>query len=129
MLLAAMVAKDEGALICDFAETYHIYNWRSLPARYAATLAAGLKPDSRIKLKLSGVSWSLQTMLLAAIADATSLLVWQGSQAAVDGKPPPKSFYEVILGKNKVKNSVAGFSSATEFLAWREKMMRMDKNA
>lgn len=38
-----MVAVDEEALICDFAETYNILDWRELPCRTAAILASGLR--------------------------------------------------------------------------------------
>lgn len=119
-----MVAADEDALTCDFAETYHIYEWRQLPARYAATLAAGLKPDSRIKLKISGNRWPMQIMLLSAIADATRLLVWQRSQAAADGQPPPQSLFELLFGNAASKNSPSGFATGGEFSAWREKFMK-----
>lgn len=129
MALSAMVAADEDALTCDFAESYHIYDWRTLPARYAATLAAGLKPDSRIKLKLRGDRCPMQTMLLAAIADATRTLVWQRSQAAADGQPPPKSLCATLFGNATGKNSSPGFANGEEFSAWREKMLRGDKNA
>ena len=37
-----MINLDEGALICDFAETYHIYNYREFEPFYVATLANGL---------------------------------------------------------------------------------------
>ena len=33
MILAAMIAKDEDALVCDFADYYHILDSRSLPPR------------------------------------------------------------------------------------------------
>ena len=46
-----MMALDEDALICDFAETYHIYNIYGMPVQYIATLAIGLRDDSRIKSK------------------------------------------------------------------------------
>lgn len=124
-----MVATDEPALTCDFAECYHIYAWRKLPARYAATLAAGLKPDSRIKLKLNGNRWPMNTFLLAAIADACRILVWRGSQAAADGHPPPPSLCEILYGNAASKNSSSGFASEEEFSAWREKMMRGGKHA
>ena len=128
MLLAAMAAGDENALICDFAESYHVYEWRKLPARYAAILAAGLKPDSRSKLSLRGERWGLQTMLLAAIADAARLLVWQRSQAAADGQPPPDSLCQMLYGKTATANSSSGFADEEEFCAWREKMLRGDEN-
>lgn len=37
--LSSMLNLSEDALICDFAETYHIYDYRSLPLRLVATLA------------------------------------------------------------------------------------------
>lgn len=118
-----MVATDENALICDFAETYHIYDWRQLPARYAATLAAGLRPDARIVLKLNGSTWPMDTLLLASIADSSRVLVWQRSQAAADGQPPPPSLFKILFGKATQKNSPTGFATGGEFFAWREKML------
>ncbi len=49
-----MISEDRGALICDLAETYHIYDYRSLPVATVATLSAGLREDSRIKTKMRG---------------------------------------------------------------------------
>ena len=64
-----MISVDEEALICDFAETYHIYDYRSLPARRAATFAVGLRDDSRIKMKMAGMNVSMDSIMIAAIAD------------------------------------------------------------
>ena len=36
-----MIFTDEEALICDLAETYQIFDYRSLPVRTVATLSAG----------------------------------------------------------------------------------------
>lgn len=52
MALAAMLSVDRDAVICDMAETYGILTMHTLPARLAATLAAGLHADSRIMLRL-----------------------------------------------------------------------------
>lgn len=43
-----MILTDEDALICDFAETYNVLDYRALPLRTAATLASGLRADARI---------------------------------------------------------------------------------
>lgn len=48
MALAKMISIDRDALLCDLAETYHIYSMRGLPARTLAVLAFGLRADSRI---------------------------------------------------------------------------------
>ena len=62
-----MIRDDEDALICDFAETYQIYDYRSLPLRLVATLAAGLRENSRVKS--AGANASVTNTLLAIIAD------------------------------------------------------------
>ena len=122
-----MVAIDEDALICDFAETYHVYAWRQLPARTAATLAAGLSPDSRIMRRLSGVPAKLEHILLAIIADACTLSVWQRSKASAEGMPPPPSLYKTLFGdKNPSRGS--GFDDGAAFDSWRENMMRSEQN-
>ena len=41
-----MIALDEDALLCDMAETYHIFNMYEMPALYIATLAKGRRLPS-----------------------------------------------------------------------------------
>ena len=48
-----MIKTDEDALICDLAETYQIYDYKSLPAYMVATFSVGLRENSRIKMKLN----------------------------------------------------------------------------
>lgn len=121
-----MAALDENALICDFAESYRIYDWRRLPARFAATLAAGLSPSSRIMRKLSGAPAPLEQLLLAIIADSCRLLIWQRSQAAMNGRPAPPSIYDMLFGHKAEKNTSPGFDSPEAFETWRAKMTRRD---
>ena len=64
-----MIRKDEDALICDFAETYHIYDYRSLPLRLVATLAAGLRDTSRVITNTTEAKASTTNTILAIIAD------------------------------------------------------------
>lgn len=119
-----MAVLDEAALICDFAETYHIYDWRSLPARYAAILACGLRPDSRIMLKISGTTAPINTMLLATIADATRMQVWQQTKDGQRRRNAPKSLLELIT--KKIGDRVEpghGFDSAADFVKWRKNML------
>lgn len=120
-----MIACDENALICDFAETYHIYQWRALPARLAATLGMGLKDSSRIMMRLSGISAPMDTMLIALIADAARILVWQKTKDAEKGKNRPQSIYERLFCKEKTnENSTESFETKEGFLNWRSGMMR-----
>lgn len=114
-----MVGLDEDALTCDFAEVYHVYDWRSLPARTAATLAMGLGPDSRIMRKLSGVPITMETLLLATIADALHILVWQNTKAGARGCNRPALIAEKLLDVQKEEE---GFDSIEAFKAWRDEM-------
>lgn len=120
-----MIATDEDALVCDFAETYHILDFRALPARMAARLACGLRTSSRIKQKLSGAHEDTQTALLAHIADAVRMLVWMQSEDGVKGRNRPESFAALLLGENTSK----GFDSVDDFKAWRASVIRGDSNA
>ena len=115
-----MVGLDEGALICDFAETYHVLNWRALPARTAATLAMGLGPDSRIVRKMAGVQTTVDTMLLAMIADALRILVWQNTEDGVKGQNKPAMITDRLTN---LGSEPLGFDSADEFRRWRSQIL------
>lgn len=70
MTLSGMIQLNEDAMICDFAETYHIYDYRTLPCAFAAKLAAGLREESRIKRLAEGRPASAESILLANLIDA-----------------------------------------------------------
>ena len=67
-----MIAADEEALICDLAETYNIYDYRSLSPRMAAVFSCGLRDDSRIKLAMSDTKYPLGTILSVLTFDAVN---------------------------------------------------------
>ena len=104
---------DEDALICDLAETYHIYDYRSLPLKTVATLSAGLRDDSRIKLEAAEASVGLDTVILAAIADNLALL---RASMSSKNKGEPFLFSEAINGEKK-KQKARGFKTGEEFEA------------
>lgn len=117
MTLAVMVAEDEDALICDFAETYHIYSYRALPLSLSAVLASGLREDSRIKKKISNNDNDASTLLLASIADSTRTIAWMLSEDGREGVNRPKSIYSAIVNKNtdKKKKEAIVFDSPEDF--------------
>ena len=119
-----MVSLDEEALICDFAETYHVFDWRSLPVRTAATLAIGLGEDSRIMRKLSGVPVTVETLLLATIADALHILVWQNTKDGTKGRNRPALIAEKLIQTPKEET---GFNTVDDFRKWREEMIGCDE--
>ncbi len=109
--------------MCDFAETYHLYDYRALPLRTAAALFVGLGPNTRIKRKLSGQTVDEHTALLAIIADRLGLLIWAQTKDGQRGRNRPKSIFDTIVGGEKENSTVRGYSSAEEFEAARQKII------
>lgn len=109
-----MIATDESALMCDLAETYHIYDYRSLPLQRVAIFSAGLREDSRIKMKMSGVKSSMQTMLLGFIVDRLSLLVWMQTKSGANGINRPKSILGQLLGE-ETDTDIESFNNPEDF--------------
>lgn len=115
-----MVGLDEDALTCDFAEVYHVLDWRALPARTAATLAMGLGQESRIMRQLSGVPVTIQTLLLAAITDALHVLVWQNTKDGAKGRNKPTLIAEKLM---ETQHEEIGFDTVEDFRKWRDSML------
>lgn len=107
-----MINLDEDALICDLAETYQIFDYRSLPLRLVATLSAGLRDNSRIKLKLADMPVDLETLILASIADNLALF-----RAGFSKDKPSKPFLFTEAIQSETKPKVKGFRTAEEFEA------------
>lgn len=75
-------------LTCDMAETYGVFDIKRLPVRLAATLAAGLRENSRVKMKLTGTKAEDNIFLLAMIADVLRWFQWSWSENATDDNRP-----------------------------------------
>ena len=93
MTLASMIAFDKAAWMCDLAETYGIYDYRSLPLSTVATFSAGLREDSRIKQKLRGENVPRDTLLLAMIYDNISRVL-----VALGAIENPQFIVDILLG-------------------------------
>jgi hypothetical protein len=118
-----MIRADEDALICDFAETYHIYDFRALPVSYAATLACGLGEKSRIFKKMTGNKLDVSDMLLAAAVDRLSLLWWAKTRDGQKNTNKPKSMVELLQNADKNSESeIVGFNSGEDFKKTWEKL-------
>ena len=117
-----MVKTDEEALICDLAETYQIYDYRQLPATRVAVFARGLRDNSRIKMKLSGIEVDPQAMLLASIADGVNLLVWQKTKDAMRGLNRPASILN--SKKKKKQNAEVVYESSKDFEIARQSLIK-----
>lgn len=116
MILANMFSIDRSALICDLAETYGIWDYKALPVETLAMLSVGLRENSRIKMKISGVSVQPDFLLLAAVVDRLSMLVWAKTKDAQKGRNKPRSIVGILDGKTKESN-IAAFDTAEEWEA------------
>ena len=112
-----MIRLDESALICDFAETYHILDYRSLPATRAAILALGLRDNSRIKMRIADTKVSVDTLLQAIIADRLALLLWAHTADGANNTNRPASIYDKLMGceNQKSEKSIIAFDTVEEF--------------
>lgn len=95
-----MIRADETALICDLAETYGILDWRALPLKTAAALSAGLKGDSRIRMKISGQRIDSTTALLAAAVDRLGMIAWLQTKDGAEGTNRPASILRTLLDES-----------------------------
>nr|DAH68828.1 MAG TPA: protein of unknown function (DUF5361) [Bacteriophage sp.] len=121
MVLAHLLALDKDALICDLAETYHILDYKSVPVKTLAVLAAGLNEDARNKRKAAGGKAPLRILLSAAILDQLSMLVWMQSKDGQKGINRPKSLVKArIIGETEQAKS---FRTADEFQEERERIL------
>lgn len=112
--------KSEDALICDFAETYHIYDYKRLPARRVASLAAGLRENSRSQMILAGLKATPEFMLLAGIVDRLSWLVWSKTKDAQKGHNPPRSIMEGLISQPTELNA---YATGEDFETARKRIM------
>lgn len=110
-----MINIDEDALICDFAETYHIYDYKSLPCKTVGIFACGLRDNSRIMMELHGNTATTEQMLLAAVVDSTRMSAWMQSADGVKGTNRPRSIVAQLLGEQAEESSTVLFSSGQEF--------------
>ena len=98
-----MLNFDKDALLCDLAETYHIYDYKSLPCRMVAAFSCGLRENSRIKMKMAGIDPMPEQILMAAIADGTRTTAWLQSKDGTTGENRPKSLLAMMMFHRQIK--------------------------
>lgn len=116
-----MLAADQGAVVCDLAEVYQVYDMRAFPPFYVATLACGLRPDSRIKLKLAGLETVPPLVLLGALAVDELRAIRFALLGR--GKETPVFVTDVMQGNVQEERHAAGFDTAAEFEARRQAIL------
>lgn len=120
-----MIRVDEEALICDFAETYGIYNYRELPLLLCATYAVGLRENSRIKMKMTESEMGLTDTLLAGIFDRLSLLLYAQTADAQKGINYPKLIMSSITDKKDKPSQ--GFATGEDYEKERKRILQSIK--
>lgn len=115
-----MINLDKEALECDMAETYGIFDLKSLPISKIAVLAKGLNNNSRIKKILTKTPCDLNTILLMSIADSLNWLVWSKTKDASKNKNKPVSLLRDLY---KEKETLS-LKSGKDFEIEREKIIK-----
>lgn len=110
-----MIKTDENALVCDLAETYHIYDYRRLPLTQVAVFSYGLRDNSRIKMKMSGQKVDFNTLLMANLADMVSILLWTKTKDGQKNKNRPESLVTKIQSPDKKAKDFSTFTSGKDF--------------
>ena len=117
-----MAARDEDALVCDMAETYHIFDYRALPLFLAARLACGLRENSRSKMRLAGNRIELRDALLAAILDRVSFLAW--AQTRDGQKNRPASILDRLMHEPDERETPVVYAGGEEFEKARKQILQ-----
>ena len=111
-----MRVSQKDALICDFAQFYHIYDIDSLHPQYAAILACGLPEDSRIMRERRESVAEPDSLLLATIVDELNMIIWILGNGKGNGIPLPESIFEKISGISVgTKDGNTKFESGYDF--------------
>jgi hypothetical protein len=121
-----MLSFDRNAVICDLAETYHIYDYRALPVMTLVALVSGLRPDSRIKLKMSNITEVSSEVLLIQIFDILQLMRYQWFATKKDA--PPKLLTDVLIGKAPEVQDEKRDKVLEEILATAQRDMEVHNN-
>ena len=99
------MCRDE--VICDLAETYHIYDYRRVPVRLLGTLVSGLGSESRTVRKCTGVTVPPDTVLLARIYDSVQTLIWFFSKDGSKNRNRPEPITDTFFVERKPKETTA----------------------
>ena len=120
-----MLSRNEDALICDMAETYHVLDIWALPVETLAVLASGLRDDSRIKMELAGYNHIPAAFILPTIADTLTLICYSFSKDAKYKRNMPALFTDAMKGEGAKPKDFNTYASGADFLADWERLSNM----
>lgn len=120
MFLAHVINVCEDDMICDLAEYYGIYEYESMPTRLIATLVAGLRPESRVMMRLADSRATLDRILMAQMVDRLNFLSWSKTKDGQKNRNRPESVTDRIVGKDPEQRfeKPRAFNSSDEFERW-----------
>lgn len=110
-------------LECDMAQYYHLYDYKSLPARKVETFLCGLDSSSRVKRRLNSVGGSFSEILLALIFDRLQWLCWSQTKDGQKGVNVPQSIAEKLIGKSESDSEITTFQSGEDYEEARRKLL------
>ena len=88
------------------------------------TLFSGLGEGSRVVQKLNGEKVPLRTLLLAAIVDRLSMLVYANTRDAKNGTNRPRSIVAILTGEDTETNAgTEAYASGDDFDAARRAIL------
>lgn len=120
MALAGILSVARDELICDMAETYHIYDLQALPVRTLAVLACGLGQNSRVWAKVNGFNAKWSDIVLAMCADRLAILTWFQTEDGAKGRNRPEMLTTQLMnrpGQSDKKKHYQTYNSGADFLA------------
>lgn len=95
-----------------------------MPVPLLVTLFSGLGEGSRVAQKLNGEKVPLRTLLLAAMVDRLSALVYANTKDAKSGINRPRSLVAILTGEeNENATGTAAYASGDDFEAARRAML------
>lgn len=109
-------------MMCDFAETYHIYNIKSLSVNQTAIFLYGLRDNSRVKMKLAGRDYDFDRFVLTAIFDKLQWLCWAQSEDGKHNRNRPQLLTEMLTRKESA--DTVAFESGEEFEERRRELLK-----
>ena len=124
MIFAQMVAEDEGAIICDFLQYYHVIDYKELPLQKAAIAACGLPAESRTMKKILGRQYTSSELLQIMLIDEIRTLqyIYVKSRAGKKKVVRPSSLMDKLL-KRESKSDITGYDTPEAFEAARKRIL------
>lgn len=112
-----MRASHEDALLCDFSRYYGLREFGTLTPAAEAALADGLPQEARIYQKITGINYTFDQLLLAAVLDQLRIMKWRGTKDAKHRRNFPESILEKMIKgpEPEKKDDIETFTSAAEF--------------